>query len=144
METSGTYRSALLKYVLIAFVAAVLAFALGFFPMWRKANRSQEVAAGARTELRASQIQNALATATIDARRGDYEQARVFASQFFTALREETDQGEASAYTAAQRTALTPLFQHRDNIITLLARSDPASADRLSDLHVAYRKALGR
>jgi len=28
----------------------------------------------------------------------------------------------------------------RDEIITLLARSDPASADRLSDLYVSYRK----
>jgi hypothetical protein len=31
----------------------------------------------------------------------------------------------------------------RDNLITLLARSDPASADRLSDLYLSYQKAMG-
>jgi hypothetical protein len=36
-----------------------------------------------------------------------------------------------------------PLLAGRDEIITLLARSDPASADRLSELYVAYRKAVG-
>jgi hypothetical protein len=35
------------------------------------------------------------------------------------------------------------LFAGRDEIITLLARNDPASADRMSDLYVAYRKAVG-
>ena len=30
----------------------------------------------------------------------------------------------------------------RDEIITLLARSDPAAADRLSDLYVSYRQAM--
>ena len=37
---------------------------------------------------------------------------------------------------------MQPLFAGRDEIITLLARSDPASADRLSDLYVAYRKVM--
>jgi hypothetical protein len=35
---------------------------------------------------------------------------------------------------------MQPLFSGRDELITLLARNDPASADRLSDLFVAYRK----
>jgi hypothetical protein len=35
---------------------------------------------------------------------------------------------------------MQPLFAIRDEIITLLARSDPAAADKLSDLFVAYRK----
>jgi hypothetical protein len=30
----------------------------------------------------------------------------------------------------------------RDELITLLARSDPASADRLTNLYVAYEKAM--
>jgi hypothetical protein len=32
------------------------------------------------------------------------------------------------------------LFAGRDEIITLLARSDPAVADRLSDLYASFRK----
>ena len=32
----------------------------------------------------------------------------------------------------------------RDTLITLLARGDPASADRLSDLYSAYQKVMGK
>ena len=87
-------------------------------------------------------MQNNLASAAIDARRGDYEPARQAASQFFTSLRAEMDKGDTSNYTQAQRQGMQPLFAGRDELITLLARSDPASADRLADLFVAYRKIM--
>jgi hypothetical protein len=35
---------------------------------------------------------------------------------------------------------MQPLMAGRDELITLLARNDPSSADRLADLFVAYRK----
>ena len=87
-------------------------------------------------------MQSNLASAAIDARRGDYEPARQVASQFFTTLRAEIDKGETSNFTQAQRQGMQPLFAGRDEIITLLARSDPASADRLSDLYVSYRRIM--
>jgi hypothetical protein len=37
---------------------------------------------------------------------------------------------------------MQPLFAGRDDLITLLARSGPASADRLTDLYVSYRKIM--
>ena len=137
-------QSPILKCAVIGVVAAMLAFLLGFIPMWLTAGRNEKARAAALLELRLSQMQNTLASAAIDARRGDYEPARQRASQFFTELRDEADRGNASGFTAAQRDALAPLFNQRDQLITLLARSDPSSADRLSDLHVAYRKATGR
>lgn len=135
-------RSPMLKYAAMALVLLIVAFLLGFIPMWLKANRIEKQHAATRAELRVTEIQNLLASATIDARRGEYEPARQAASQFFTALREEMDRGTTSAFTAAERQAMPPLFNQRDNIVTLLARSDPASADRLSDLHVAWRKGM--
>lgn len=132
------------KCALICLIAAGLAFLLGFFPMWVQSNRAAEERDVASTALRVSRIQNSLASAAIDARRGEYEPARQSASQFFTSLREEVERGQASAFNQAQRQALMPLFQDRDNIVTLLARNDPAAADRLSDLHVAYRKATSQ
>ena len=87
-------------------------------------------------------MQSSLASAAIDARRGDYEPARQAVSQFFTSLRAEIDKGDTSNYTPAQRQGMQPLFDGRDELITLLARSDPASADRLADLFVAYRKIM--
>jgi hypothetical protein len=85
-------------------------------------------------------MQNNLATAVIDARRGDYEPARQATSQFFTSLRVEIDSEGDSAFTAAQRETAKSLFSRRDEIITSLARGDVVSVDQLSDLYVSYRK----
>ena len=128
----------------VSIYAAVLlaVFLLGFIPMWLKARQCASSLAEAEHQLSLARMQNNLASAVIDARRGDYEPARQTASQFFTSLREDTDKGDASVLTPAQREGMKPLFTQRDEIITLLARSDPASADRLSDLYVSYRKIM--
>lgn len=128
----------------IAIYAGVLlvVFLLGFIPMWLKARQCANSLAETERQLTLSRMQNNLASAVIDARRGDYEPARQAVSQFFTSLREEVDKGDASSFTQAQRSAVQPLFTGRDEIITLLARNDPASADRLSDLYVSYRKLM--
>lgn len=115
-------------------------FLLGLVPMWLKARESDRSLAAAEQQLSLARMENNLSSAVIDARRGDYEPSRQSASQFFTSLREQADKGDTSTLTRAQREGAGPLFTRRDEIITLLARSDPASADRLSDLYVAYRK----
>lgn len=119
---------------------AIFVFLLGFVPMWLKARACNSNLEIAEHQLNLVRIQNALASAVIDARRGDYEPARQAASQFFISLGAEADKGDASNLTRAQRDGIPPLFARRDEIITLLARSDPAAADQLSDLYVAYRQ----
>lgn len=127
----------------IIYAGVLLAvFLLGFVPVWLKARECSDSLAGAEHQLSLARMQNNLASAVIDARRGDYEPARQAASQFFTSLRAETDKGDASTLTRAQREGLEPLFTRRDEIITLLARNDPASAEWLSDLYVSYRKVM--
>ena len=86
--------------------------------------------------IKLAQLQNTIASGVIDARRGEYELARQSASDFFTTLRAEIGLENDSAMTQAQRARITPLLTQRDEIITLLARNDPASAERLSDLYV--------
>lgn len=120
----------------------LLGFLLGFVPMWLQARTSAAGLADAERRLTFVGMQGDLAAAAIDARRGDYEPARQSASQFFTSLRAEIDKGDTSYFTQAQRAGTQPLLAGRDELITLLARSDPASADRLSDLYAAYRKAV--
>ena len=117
----------------------LVGFLLGFIPMWVKARGCASSLVEAEQRLGLARLQNDLSSAAIYARRGDYEPARQAASQFFTALRVETDRG---AFTQAQRDGMQPLFAQRDDIVTLLARSDPASADRLSDLYASYRKLM--
>jgi hypothetical protein len=130
------------RFIIYAGVLLVV-FLLGFIPMWLQARASAGRLADAERRLTLVGMQANLASAAIDARRGDYEPARQAASQFFTTLRAEIDGGDTSDFTEAQRAGAQPLLAGRDEIITLLARSDPASADRLADLYVAYRKAVG-
>ena len=130
------------RFIIYAGVLLVV-FLLGFVPVWLQSRATSAKLADAERRLTLMGMQADLASAAIDARRGDYEPARQSASRFFTSLRAEIDKGETSYLTQAQRAGAQPSLDGRDEIITLLARSDPASADRLSDLYVAYRKALG-
>jgi hypothetical protein len=132
----------LARRIIIYAGVLLVVFLLGFVPMWLKARAANSSLAEAEHQLTLVRMQNNLASAVIDARRGDYEPARQAASQFFTSLNAEIDKGEASVFTQAQRASMQPLFAGRDEIITLLARSDPASADRLTDLYVSYRKIM--
>ena len=135
-------RSGVVRRVGIYLGVALVIFLLGLVPMWLKARANASQRDAARRELRVSRMQNALASAAVDAARGEYEPARRSASDFFTALREEVDvAGEGSVLAASQREHLRPLLQQRDDLITLLARSDPAATPRLFDLHASFRKA---
>ena len=130
--------SSLRRYAIYAGVL-LLVFLLGLIPMWLKARTAANSLTETEHQLVLCKMQSDLASAVIDARRGDYEPARQALSRFFTSLNAERD---GSNYTEAQRNSLQPLFAGRDELITLLARNDPASADRLSDLFVAYRKIM--
>ena len=120
----------------------VAAFLLGFVPMWLKLRECSIGFPEAMHQLNLARIQNSLASAVIEVRRGDYEPARQAASDFFTSLRAEVSAGADSALSQAQREGVQPLFAQRDELITLLARDDAASADRLSDLYVSYSEIM--
>ena len=129
------------KVVIVAAVLIVV-FLLGLIPMWLTARDRGARLAETQRELKLEQLQNTIASGVIDARRGEYEPARQSASEFFTTLRAEIGRENDSALTQAQRAASTPLLTERDEIITLLARGDPASAERLSSLYIAYSNAV--
>lgn len=134
--------SSLLRRIGLYAGLMLVAFLLGFVPMWLKARESGNKLVATERTLGLAQMQNNLASAVIDARRGEYEPARQAASQFYTSLRADIDKADDSGFNEAQRAAAQALFAGRDELITLLARSDPASADRLSDVYAAYRKLL--
>lgn len=137
VKTTSLIRRAMGYAVLL-----LLVFLLGFAPIWFKSRECSASLSEAEHQLSLARIQNSLASAVIDARLGDYESARQATSDFFTSLRVETDRGDDAALSPAQREGVQPLLTQRDEIITLLARNDPASADRLSDLYVSYRKIM--
>jgi len=130
------------KKVGIYLGVALAIFMLGFLPMWMKSRAHASQRDAAQRELRLSQMHGTLASAVIDARRGEYEPARQTASDFFTTLRAQVDAGADSALTASQREGAALLLARRDDVITLLARGDPAAAEQLSNIYVSYRKAV--
>lgn len=129
---------------LIIYAAVLLVvFLAGLVPMWLKSRTYARERDAAQASLRISNLQNSLANAAIDARRGEYEPARQAASDFFTNLGAEVvAPGRDSVFNEGQRTALRSMFDTRDDTITLLARSDPASVDRLVALYTRYRQAI--
>lgn len=120
------------------FAIAAVAFLVGFVPMWwtaqTRGNDLEDLSAR-HAEL---QLESTLARAALLARQGEYEAAREAASQFFTELnRAVITSAGSTAQLEGRRAALTD----RDAIITMLARSDPAAADRLAELYMAFRSA---
>jgi len=123
-------------------IVLVLAFGLGFLPMWLKAGRHAKERDAAQSHVKRLQLESVTAAAAMDARRGEYEPARQAISWFFTALQVELNKGRESSLSTAQKDALKPLLPHRDDLITLLARGDPVSADRLTEIYLICRTAL--
>lgn len=119
-------------------------FLVGFAPMWLKSNRLARELNRALTSLRLETIQLTLATAALDARRGEYETSRQGMISFFNLVTGELDRGSGSALPSSAGNDLKPLLAQRDNLITLLARNDPASAERLTSVCESFRKSLGK
>lgn len=128
------------KRVAVYVSLAIGFFLLGFLPMWSKASDAIEQRDAAQRAVRLSQLQNTLGSALVDVHRGEYEPARQSISEFYSNLRSQIDAGNRSVFSQAQRDKLRPLLAERDDLITLLARSDPASGDRIVAVYTAYLK----
>jgi hypothetical protein len=96
-------------------------------------------------QLRVANLEMNLSSAAVMARHGDYAAARDAASRFFSDARLAVDSnGDDEALTAAQLSNLQAVLADRDAVITLLARGDPAGAERLTTMYVAHRAAFPR
>lgn len=130
LQRLGVYAAVILAAVLV-----------GFLPTWLTSRTRANERDAALTSLRLATMETTLASAALHAGRGDYELARAAASAFYTELRAEFDR-PLPVFTASQRERLQPILAERDQTITLLARSDPAVAARLSDAYLSYRRAI--
>ena len=141
-ELISQRRSPLPRFAIYALIL-VGVFLLGLVPMWLSARTSAKERDDARRELRLSEMENDLSAAVINARRGEYEPARQAISRVFTSLGTQCDaSAQQPDLTRPQCEALRPALGQRDELITLLARSDPASADRLTEMYVVHQKAM--
>ena len=115
-------------------------FLLGFAPMWFRTTSAMEQRDAAQRGVRLAQLQHTVAAAVIEVQRGHYEPARQLTSDFYTNLRRQVDGDSGSLFTSSQREGLRSLLAERDELITLLARSDPAATDRLFVVYSTYNK----
>ncbi len=144
MQVKPVTSTPLMRRAIFATAVPLGVFLLGFVPMWRKSRQYAQSLSEARRQLNMERIYHALISAVIGVQQNYYEAARQDASDFFTFLREETDMGDDAAFSSAQREGVQLLFAQRDEIITLLAQSDPASGERLADLYGLYREVMNR
>ncbi len=106
--------------------------------MWISSRENARSLAQTQRDLKQIQLQQNLASATIDARRGEYEAARQSAGNFFTKVRTELD-SNSSVYESDEKTKTNEILSARDEIITLLSRADAAGAERFSYFFINYR-----
>jgi hypothetical protein len=125
-------------------VVLLVGLLVGFVPMWLLARQRTSERDQALHRLRTIELGDQLSAAALDARRGQYETARRELSGFFTLLNNARENKNETDLTPEKLESLQPVLSQRDELITLLARNDPASADRLLNLDLAFRKALGR
>ena len=100
--------------------------------MWTLAYSRGSAADKAKIDLRTATLKNQIASATLYGKRGEYEKSRQFASEFFTSLKTRIETVDAG--NSDRKAQLSKLLDQRDQIVTLLARSDPAGVDRLFEI----------
>lgn len=132
-------KAAGMRRLAVEVAVVFAAFLIGFAPMWLVARTRANELDAVQQSLRLAQIENAVALAAIQARRGEYEPAREATSTFYTNLRAELDRSQP-VFSPAQRELLQPLLERRDPLITLLARADHAAVDQLAELYISYRQ----
>jgi hypothetical protein len=133
------------RNTLIAIVAVVIAFGAGAAWQFNEAHQARMELEAAREAVVESDLQRAmerleakLAMATVAAQFGEFERGRVLASEFFDLLQEATAVAPESA-----RAGLTALLTRRDDIITMLSRSEPQAPIELATLLALLQNALG-
>ena len=117
--------------VLAGLLVGLIPTSLGLYQARRERDQVQ-------SRLRAVELELSLSRSAVLARHGDYNAAREAASDFYSRAEGELA-AAASDLTAAELSTLRSLLADRDTVITLLARSDPAGADRVAAMYLAYR-----
>ena len=125
------------RQIALAVGIALLAFLLGFFPQWSRANRNADRVESARAELRMSRTEGKIGLALTESLRSNYERSRQLMTEVFAEM-----QAAAPALAGRQRTEVDAMLRQRDEIITLLARAAPQSSQRLMLLFERYHNAF--
>ena len=119
----------------------LLACLAGYVPGWLAARGYEFEINDLRRQTRLNSIRTFLAEATLNANRGEFEEARRNSSDFFTNLQAELDR-EDPLFDARDRSKLDDIASKRDEVITRLARGDKMAASLLSGWYFSTEDVL--
>lgn len=126
------------KNALILTISILVAFGIGAGWQYVRAHGFWEEANELRQDLTFQRLEATLATAAVEAQRGNHELALRLTSDFFTGLQDDIgDAPEAAAQEFRDILAL------RDGAIATLSRVDERSGAMLATMLSRYRAALG-
>ena len=125
------------RLIAIAVGIALVAFLLGFLPQWSRANRLSDRLRETRHELRMSRVEGEIGAALTEALRSNYERARQLMTEVFSTL-----QSAAPSLAGNQRREVDAILAQRDEVVTLLARAAPESAQRVMLIYTRYHNAF--
>ncbi|HEU0298609.1 MAG TPA: hypothetical protein VFR37_04125 [Longimicrobium sp.] len=125
------------RLIAIAVGIALVAFLLGFLPQWTRANGLSDQLRETRHELRMSRTEGQIGAALTESLRSNYERARQLMAEVFATL-----QAEAPSLAPRQRTEVDAILAQRDEVVTMLARAAPESAQRVMLIYTRYHNAF--
>ena len=123
--------------IIVAAVAVVAVFLLGFVPPYIKANRLENDLRQSRQENAGADIRDLVGLIYVQANQKNYGLAAESSSRFFGRVREAANQ----AQDATNRKALEDLLTARDKVTAELAKGDAAVMGDLQELFAKTRQA---
>jgi biopolymer transport protein ExbB/TolQ len=125
------------QWTLVAVLAVVFAFALGFGWQYARASRAERSLEQATLDLTFKRLEATLSASALQAAAGSYDAARGLASDFFNGLQRNIHRAPAE-----DRAELDAILGHRDEVITLLSRAQPEAPEIVGRLAERFRAAL--
>jgi len=123
--------------IIVAAVALLAAFLLGFVPPYVKANRLENELRQSRQQNAAAQLRELIGLAYFQATQKNFGLGAETTSRFFSRVREMANQ----TLDANNRKALEDLLAVRDRVTAELAKGDAAAMGALQELFVKTRQA---
>ena len=123
--------------IIVAAIALVAVFLVGFVPQYVKANRLENELRQSWQENRGSQLRDLIGLAYVQANQKNFGLGAETTSRFFSRVREMANQTP----DASSRKALEDLWALRDRVTAELAKGDAAAMGDLQELFVKTREA---
>ena len=123
--------------VIVAAIALLAVFLLGFVPPYLKANRLENELRQSRQDGAGAELRDLIGLAYVQGNQKNYGLATETSSRFFNRAREVANQTQ----DASRRKALESLLSSRDKVTAELAKGDAAVISDLQQLFVQTRQA---